>query len=74
MSHNAVLAVGHHEIKPVPAYILKRSRVDREGFEELAAEVFPGAFELYRVIKEVCMFMQLFFGCVIACPCICDVL
>jgi hypothetical protein len=29
------------------------SRVVREGFEDLAAEVFPGAFELYGPIKEV---------------------
>jgi hypothetical protein len=53
MSVDAVLALGHHEIRPVPQYVVKRSRVVREGFEDLAAEVFPGAFELYGRIIEV---------------------
>jgi hypothetical protein len=53
MSIDACLFLGHHEIRPVPQYVVKRSPIVPEGFEDLAAEVFPGAFELYGPIKEV---------------------
>eukprot|EP00884_Botryococcus_braunii_P002679 jgi/Botrbrau1/12411/Bobra.0229s0008.2 len=52
MSVEAACALGDHMIKPYPTFILKRSRAGKEGFEDLAKEVFPGSFDLLRDIQE----------------------